>query len=524
MESLISTTALTLLVASTTALLLAWLASSSSHRDGRAIGTSPLRDDLWSPLESRFLTGNLGAQMKNVHRMPEFRLELIQGAPKGKRATFTGPFRRIILVSTPEEMEYIQHTNFKNYEKGKATHDRGWPLGNGIFVSDGEQWIVQRKATSRIFTATAFRGLITDSVTSTLSKLQSRLSDLAKTPDVPFDLSPLFFAFTLDSFSLLAFGQAVGALSQSEPVPFATAFDFVQSGIARNFVNPAWKITDLFSEQGRRMRAEVKVIDEFVYNIIDSREKKKSSDGEEHEEEKTREDLLTLYTRLRMEDGSKLSRVGLRDAVLNLLIAGRDTTAQNLSWVSFHLLARPDLLAKARLEIDNLPPVTYDSFKSMVYLNALFNEGVRLHPAVPNSGWTAKGPDKLPGGPRIEAGDVVGWSDYAFGRLTSIWGEDAAAFDPERWIAEDGSLKTASSWKLHGFNGGYRLCLGKTLATFEAISVLALVIENFDLSLAPGYLQNVEKASDGKTPMYSVSLTHPMKHPLMVQARLRKRG
>ena len=65
------------------------------------------------------------------------------------------------------------------------------------------------------------------------------------------------------------------------------------------------------------------------------------------------------------------------DAVLNLLIAGRDTTAQNLAWVTFHLLTRPEILAKARSEIDSSPPVTYDSFKSMVYLNAIFNE-VRL--------------------------------------------------------------------------------------------------------------------------------------------------
>ncbi|KAL8286639.1 hypothetical protein RQP46_004167 [Phenoliferia psychrophenolica] len=338
-------------------------------------------------------------------------------------------------------------------------------LGDGIFTTDGSIWSAQRKATSKIFTANAFRGLITDSVDETLAKLRAKLADLASSGEA-FDLRPLFFAFTLDSFSLLAFGTAIGALSQDTPLPFATAFDYVQTGMARRFFEPMWKVTERYTEEGRRMKEETSVIDRFVYDLIEKRER--AAEGVE-----MKEDLLSLYMKLRLDDGSKLSKVGIRDSVLNLLIAGRDTTAQNLAWISFHLLTRPEILAKVRHELENSPPVTYDTFKGLVYLNAVFNEGVRLHPAVPTSSWTALGPDKIANGPRVEARD-------------------------------------------------FATLISKTLATFESITVLSLLAENFDLSLATGWLENVEMASTEQTPMYAFSLTLPMKHPLMVHARVRE--
>ena len=72
----------------------------------------------------------------------------------------------------------------------------------------------------------------------------------------------------------------------------------------QRFFNPLWNITERYSPEGHRMRAEVKVIDNFVYSLMDSRESS--------EEDGAREDLLTLYMKLRLEDGSKLSRVGVR--------------------------------------------------------------------------------------------------------------------------------------------------------------------------------------------------------------------
>ena len=116
----------------------------------------------------------------------------------------------------------------------------------------------------------------------------------------------------MDSFSSLAFGEAVGALASDKQLPFATAFDYVQSRMMLRFFEMFWKITEWFSADGRRMRAEVKVIDDFVYRIIDARLSRKDQDAKNEDTERPREDLLDMYMRLRLEDGTLLTRVGLR--------------------------------------------------------------------------------------------------------------------------------------------------------------------------------------------------------------------
>jgi cytochrome P450 len=147
--------------------------------------------------------------------------------------------------------------------------------------------------------------------------------------------------------------------------------------------------------------------------------------------------------------------------VLNLIIAGRDTTAQALSWTIFHLLSKPELIEPMRTEVEELGVINYDSYKSLHQTNAVFSEGLRLHPSVPKAAWQALGDDVLPGGIRVEKGDFVLWSDWMMARDEEVWGEDAKQFKPSRWIDESGELKKESQFKAHMFNSGYRLCLGE---------------------------------------------------------------
>ena len=66
--------------------------------------------------------------------------------------------------------------------------------------------------------------------------------------------------------------------------------------------------------------------------------------------------------------------------------------------------------------------------------------------------------DILPDGTHVKKGEIVGWSPYAMGRSTKVWGADAKAFIPERWIAIDGSLRRESSGQWPAFHAGPRIC------------------------------------------------------------------
>lgn len=124
--------------------------------------------------------------------------------------------------------------------------------------------------------------------------------------------------------------------------------------------------------------------------------------------------------------------LALRSELLNILLAGRDTTASLLANVWFVLSKRPDIYAKLRAEVDALggDPPSYQQVKDMKYLRYLLNESLRLHPVVPGNARTAIKDTVLPvgGGPDgkspvlIPAGTQVGYSVYAMHRRQDFYG------------------------------------------------------------------------------------------------------
>eukprot|EP01117_Protostelium_nocturnum_P001864 TRINITY_DN1236_c0_g1_i1.p1 TRINITY_DN1236_c0_g1~~TRINITY_DN1236_c0_g1_i1.p1 ORF type:complete len:499 (+),score=107.05 TRINITY_DN1236_c0_g1_i1:54-1550(+) len=431
----------------------------------------------------------------------------------GSRNSWTIPFIRATDISHPSHIEYVQKTNFDNYVKGNVTaRVMADILGKGIFATDGELWNIQRKTTSHIFTANSFRGIITTSIQSHVEELVQYLKE-RRGESVP--LNEIFYKLTLDTFAKMAFGKDIGSLRDKEPVPFAVAFDFSQSQMNWRALNPQWPIVELFTAKGRKMRESKRIIDEFAYSIIEEREK----DESQHEK-----DLLSLYLAMRDENGEKLPKKQIRDAVLNLIIAGRDTTAQALSWSFFHLLMNPHIYQKAKKEIQTVlggEKVDYSNYRSLIYVNAVFHEAIRLHPSVPKNAKEALNDDQIPGGPFIKKGEWVRWCDWSMARNPEVWGEDCAVFKPERWIDQDGKFKRVDQWKFHSFNGGPRLCLGQNLATFESVSTMTELIKNFELKFDDGWLESSKMVGgygwEEKTPMYASSLTLPMKNSMMVK-------
>lgn len=77
----------------------------------------------------------------------------------------------------------------------------------------------------------------------------------------------------------------------------------------------------------------------------------------------------------------------IRDQIMSVLFAGRDTTAATLSWAMYELSNYPQMWAKLGKEILNkLGPQavpTYEILKELTYLKNVLSETLRLHPAVP---------------------------------------------------------------------------------------------------------------------------------------------
>lgn len=161
-------------------------------------------------------------------------------------------------------------------------------------------------------------------------------------------------------------------------------------------------------------------------------------------------------------------RFQVRSELLNILLAGRDTTASLLSNVFFTLSKRPDIWAKLQQEISVLDGTSPDiqQLKDLKFLRAVLNESLRLYPVVPGNSREALVDTTLPIGGGVDGkapmfipkGTYVQWSVWTMHRRKDFYGQDAEEFRPERWLGEKG---LRPGWEYLPFNGGARICLGR---------------------------------------------------------------
>ncbi len=183
----------------------------------------------------------------------------------------------------------------------------------------------------------------------------------------------------------------------------------------------------------------------------------------------------------------------IRDQIMAVLIAGRDTTAATLSWAVYELCRNPASVGRLRAEIlavvepsespaasatsvansSATKPLTYDDLKAMPYLTHTLLETLRLYPAVPYNLRAALVDTALPGRPgqpdiAVLKDDVVIYSPMAMQRRPDLYPAASdnfahpAIFSPDRW---DGW--TPRAWNYVPFNGGPRICVGQNFAMTE---------------------------------------------------------
>ncbi|KAI9318806.1 cytochrome P450 [Dichotomocladium elegans] len=416
----------------------------------------------------------------------------------------------------PQNVEHVLKTKFDNYIKGPEFHGAMNDLfGNGIFNANGEEWKYQRKTASHIFNVKNFRDQFTDVFVHEIEYMSKQIWDTAAANQEVVDFHDVMFKFTLDSFILLGFGVNLNALGSKSKVPFAAAFDEAQKTTFQRFVNPIWPVTErlqkLMAPWRPGMQDHLNVVDTFARQVIEKRREEIAA-GE------MKADLLSRFLNACNAHGEPLNNDELRDIVLNFVIAGRDTTAQALSWTFYMLMCHPRIEHKLLHEINSHiddsvlhdSPALFERIKNMKYAHAVFYEVLRLYPSVPLNQKFALGDDIWPDGTHIRKGDYILWSPWSQGRSQDVWGSDAKEFRPERWITSDGDLRRESQGQWPAFHAGPRVCLGQHLATLEALVAIIFLLKKYKFSLVSG--QDIT---------YQISLTLPMKHGMMVNVEKR---
>lgn len=188
-------------------------------------------------------------------------------------------------------------------------------LGDGIFTQEGASWKHSRELLRKQFARTQYQNLdhFRDHVDNLIRSLPSSRGVV--------DLQPLFFNLTLDTTTALLLGRSVHSLrpeADADIKAFQESFNTAQEGLAKRFRIAPWQ--SLYNPA--KFRGSCATVHQFVDNYIKERETREKDGLETSSSD-------AFIDQLSQESSDPRS---LRDQLLNILLAGRDSTACSLSW------------------------------------------------------------------------------------------------------------------------------------------------------------------------------------------------
>jgi cytochrome P450 len=409
---------------------------------------------------------------------------------------------RLQLVTVePHHVKAILATQFDAFDKGPMFRFQCHSLlGEGIFNTDSEMWKFHRTMTRPFFTRERISDFdIYEKISSSTLKLaRTRLAE-----GYPVEFQDLVARFTLDSATEFLFGHDVESLSANIPYPasvahlnkpsfynhpstiFVKAFSEGQNlTVARSFLGKDWPLLEFWSDKVAPLR---KIMDNFTEPLMEDALAKRNLELAKGADAKVDEENDNLLAHLVRHTQDKNI---LKDELINLLVAGRDTTMCLLTFSFYMLSEHPDIEKRLRQEIYDIVGQTgrptYDQMRKMKYMRAFLNEVLRLYPPVPVDSRITNKAVVLPAADSssppiyVAAQTKCIYSVLLMHRRTDLWGPDALVFDPDRFL-DDRVQKylTPNPFIFCPFNAGPRICLGQQFAYHEATFFLVRLLQQF---------------------------------------------
>ncbi|KAG6861420.1 hypothetical protein C0995_000260 [Termitomyces sp. Mi166 len=389
-----------------------------------------------------------------------------------------------IFTFEPDHVKAILATQFDNFEKGPIFRSQFTTLlGTGVFNSDGEMWKFHRSMTRPFFTKERISHF---EVFNRHSEDALNQAQMRQNEGYPIDFQDLVSRFTLDSASEFLFGNCVHSLSAGLPYPPPSSFypaspqssdsqhpssRFVDAflegqilSVLRSRYGPSWALLEFWKDRVLPLRA---VIDEFVQPILEAaiRNKRTREQTAEKNSEESQGGTLLDHLVSQTEDHQIL-----KDELVNLLVAARDTTASTLTFAMFMLTQHPDIVTRLRAEIAQTVGTgfpTYEQIKEMKFMRAFINV-----PSTAELGRTSNKATTLPNRPTTTNPDarpfyIPAHTKCTYGvllmhRREDLWGPDALKFDPDRFLDERlHKYLLPNPFIFLPFNAGPRICLGQ---------------------------------------------------------------
>ncbi|KAE8703408.1 putative Cytochrome P450 [Hibiscus syriacus] len=180
----------------------------------------------------------------------------------------------------------------------------------------------------------------------------------------------------------------------------------------------------------------------------------------------------------------------IKAILMNVFIAGTDTSAATVIWVMSFLMKNPKCLKRTQAEVRSLIGkkgfLKEDDIQSLAYLKAVIKETFRLQPVTPLLVPRETLRKCSIGDYEVPAKCIVYVNAWAIGRDPEVW-ENPEEFCPERFIGNGSSIDyKGQHFELIPFGAGRRICPGMHMGVATVELALANLLYKFDWELPSG--------------------------------------
>ncbi|XP_029902533.1 cholesterol 24-hydroxylase-like [Myripristis murdjan] len=440
-------------------------------------------DHIPGPPRNSFFFGHTPTFLREMKAERVVHEKLLEWAQTyGPVYRLNGLHHAMIVVSCPEATKEILMS--PKYPKDKFAYKRLFHLfgqrflGNGMVTAvNHEQWYKQRRIMDPAFSSLYLRGLM-----STFNERAERLMDkLADFADCKKETCMLHLVncVTLDVIAKVAFGVDLDLLKHTDS-PFPKAIEVCLEGMMYHVRDAFFQLIPKNWPFVNEVRQACKLLRDTGYRWIQAR-KTAIQHGEE-----VPKDILTQIIKSadKEESMGKDDEEFMLDNFVTFFIAGQETTANQLAFCIMELGRHPDILEKARKEVDDVigmkQEISYDDLGKLVYLSQVLKETLRLYPTAPGTSREVH-EDMVINGIHIPGGVTCAFSSYVTSRMDKFF-KDPLTFDPDRFHPD----APKPYYCYYPFSLGPRSCLGQNFAQMEAKVVMAKLLQRFEFNLVPG--------------------------------------
>ncbi|MFS7977334.1 putative 3,9-dihydroxypterocarpan 6A-monooxygenase [Helianthus anomalus] len=228
---------------------------------------------------------------------------------------------------------------------------------------------------------------------------------------------------------------------------------------------------------GKRLKDIRRRFDELIDGIIkDHEESRKQGSGKV-------KDLLNILLDIAEDETMeiKLTREHIKAFILDIFVAGTQSSAITLEWALAELINHPNIMEKAIEEIDQVIGkkrlLQESDIPNLPYLQAIVKETLRLHSTGPVI-LRQSTEDCTVAGYHIPAKTNVFINVWALGRDPNHW-ENPLEFRPERFEQNNVDVR-GQHFHIIPFGSGRRICPGTSLSLQMIQTTLGSMIQCFD--------------------------------------------